>query len=86
MPKKSKKRQKAFSLLEGDVLEKLRSLPDDHFDLVVTSPPYNIGKNYERSSKLDLDSYLKWLDTAVELLAKKNKAHWQYLLASGKLR
>jgi adenine-specific DNA-methyltransferase len=73
MLKKSKKWPKAFSLLEGDVLETLRSLPDDHFDLVVTSPPYNIGKDYERSSKLDLDSYLKWLNTAVELLAKKIK-------------
>ena len=30
------------------------------FDLVVTSPPYNIGKEYERP--LPLDEYLKWCE------------------------
>lgn len=31
----------------ADVLESLRGLPDGSVDLVVTSPPYNIGKEYE---------------------------------------
>ena len=54
--------RKAYSLLEGDVIERLTALPDNHFDLIITSPPYNIGKIYERSNKLDLDDYISWLD------------------------
>ena len=41
---------------EGDVeefLDNLGTVP--RFDLVVTSPPYNIGKKYERRTSLDLD-------------------------------
>lgn len=44
-------------LYEGDCLELLRTLPDGLARLVVTSPPYNLGKEYE--SKLDLKTYLK---------------------------
>lgn len=41
----------------GDCLEWLRALPCESVDLVVSSPPYNIGKEYE--SKRALDVYLK---------------------------
>lgn len=34
-------------LLEGDCLENLRKVPDESIQLIVTSPPYNIGKDYE---------------------------------------
>ena len=30
-----------------DNLDFMRELPDQHMKLVVTSPPYNIGKDYE---------------------------------------
>ena len=33
----------SVSLVEGDALETLRSIPDGDYDLVVTSPPYNLG-------------------------------------------
>ncbi len=42
-----------------DVEKLLDSLPEEPiFDLVVTSPPYNIGKEYEH--QLPLDQYIKW--------------------------
>ncbi len=41
----------------GDCLELLRTIPDESIQLVVTSPPYNIGKEYEK--KLDLDKYIE---------------------------
>jgi adenine-specific DNA-methyltransferase len=44
-------------LHEGDTLELLRTLPDATAQLVVTSPPYNLGKAYERT-RLSLDAYL----------------------------
>jgi site-specific DNA-methyltransferase (adenine-specific) len=31
-------------LLQGDVVEQLRGLPDNHFDLVCIDPPYNMDK------------------------------------------
>ncbi len=42
----------------GDVFELVRAVPDETVRLTVTSPPYNIGKEYE--PKLDLDEYVRW--------------------------
>lgn len=36
-----------------DNLEFMRALPDGAMKLIVTSPPYNIGKSYERRQSLD---------------------------------
>jgi len=41
-----------------DCLQALRELPDKLVWLTVTSPPYNIGKEYEKP--LSLDEYLNW--------------------------
>ena len=43
-------------LVQGDCLETLRTLPAGSVHLVVTSPPYNIGKIYEE--RVALDTYL----------------------------
>jgi adenine-specific DNA-methyltransferase len=42
----------------GDCLKFLKGLPDSSIQLVITSPPYNIGKSYER--RTELSSYLDW--------------------------
>jgi DNA modification methylase len=47
------------TLLEGDTLETLKTMADGSVKLVVTSPPYNIGKEYETA--VELDHYLDWL-------------------------
>lgn len=44
-------------LYEGDTREFLKSIPDDFFQLIVTSPPYNIGKPYE--DKLEVQEYVR---------------------------
>jgi adenine-specific DNA-methyltransferase len=36
----------------ADALESLKALPDASVDLVITSPPYNIGKEYEQKRAL----------------------------------
>ena len=41
----------------GDCLDLLKTIPDEFLQLVVTSPPYNIGKEYEK--KLHLDLYVQ---------------------------
>ena len=38
----------------GDCLRLLKSIPDGSWQLVVTSPPYNLGKEYEKRLKLEL--------------------------------
>lgn len=51
------RRDADVTLYEGDCLDLLSKLPDDSVQLVVTSPPYNIGKTYERKRRV-LDDYL----------------------------
>jgi DNA modification methylase len=40
----------------GDCLDLLKTVPNGTIQLVVTSPPYNIGKEYEK--KLNLKNYI----------------------------
>jgi len=41
----------------GDCLELLNAIPDESVQLIVTSPPYNLGKEYEK--KLELATYVE---------------------------
>lgn len=50
------------NLILGDSYEFI-SETKEKFDLLVTSPPYNLGKEYEE--KKDLEIYLKWLEKYV---------------------
>lgn len=45
------------TLFRGDCLKLLKVIPDEAVQLVVTSPPYNVGKAYE--SRQTIDQYLK---------------------------
>jgi len=44
-------------LREGDTYEFLKEIPDETIKLVISSPPYNVGKIYEE--KVDIKAYLK---------------------------
>ena len=58
-----------FALRAGDAFELVRGLPDGAVQLTVTSPPYNIGKSYER--RVGLDAYLEaYTPFAADLYAK----------------
>jgi len=53
----------------GDALEILEELPEESVDLVITSPPYNVGREYgERVD--DLKRYEEYLSFAKEWLSK----------------
>lgn len=61
--------QKCNLLWHGDVEKFLATLPDDQFfDLVVTSPPYNIGKEYEKQSRQSLTDYLDWQERIIRTI------------------
>ena len=69
-----------YALWQGDVESFLDSLPrEPTFDLVVTSPPYNIGKPYETRSTLE--DYLLWqskiIDKVVPRLKPTGSLCWQ---------
>lgn len=48
----------------GDCLDLLNDIPDETLRLVVTSPPYNIGKEYEK--RLKLDTYIKQQEAVIK--------------------
>jgi len=66
-------------VLSGDCLETLRTVPEETIDLVVTSPPYNIGKDYEEI--LPLADYLsfheKVIEECVRVLKPSGNLCWQ---------
>jgi adenine-specific DNA-methyltransferase len=57
--------------LQGDSLEVLDQVEDGSCRLVITSPPYNIGKEYERDRRRSLQEYIEWLDPIVEKAIRK---------------
>src|SRR3990172_8011961 len=56
-------------LYAGDCGDLLAQIPDGSARLIVTSPPYNIGKRYEK--KRGLDSYLGEQDEVIGLCTDK---------------
>jgi DNA modification methylase len=41
-----------FQVKNGDALSAFQKFEDEKFDLIITSPPYNIGKSYETGHAL----------------------------------
>lgn len=50
-------------IYQADVLESLRKIKSNSVQLVVTSPPYNIGKEYE--TKINYSEYFKWQEEVI---------------------
>lgn len=64
---------------QGNCLDLLQAVPDESLQLVVTSPPYNIGKEYEK--RLHLDLYLQQqaevISECVRALSLRGSICWQ---------
>lgn len=58
-------------LLTADSLDGLDDIDDGSCGLVITSPPYNIGKEYEKPHRRSLDEYLDWLRPIIKKIAEK---------------
>lgn len=69
------------TLYHGDCLELLREIAESESkaELIVTSPPYNIGKEYEEQTSLD--SYVagqrKTMEACLEVLSPTGSICWQ---------
>ncbi|MCI0487752.1 MAG: site-specific DNA-methyltransferase [Blastocatellia bacterium] len=63
----------------GACLETLRALPPGFAKLIITSPPYNLGKVYEKAT--DLEDYLEALNPIVSelvrVLSPEGSVCWQ---------
>lgn len=61
-----------FGIWNDDAETFLKSLPREPiFDLIVSSPPYNIGKSYEKRS--ELSAYLQWQERIIDELIPRLK-------------
>jgi adenine-specific DNA-methyltransferase len=67
------------TLYHGDCLDLSQTLPDESVQLVVTSPPYNIGKEYEEV--LDIEAYKEQqrrvIEECVRVLRHEGSLCWE---------
>lgn len=63
----------------GDAKDLLASMPDESVNLIITSPPYNIGKIYEDVVSLEdyLDTQFGIAEQLVRVLARGGSICWQ---------
>jgi adenine-specific DNA-methyltransferase len=54
-----------YQIKNGDSLAVLKKIEDRKFDLILTSPPYNIGKSYETKTSIE-----KYLETQEEIIVQ----------------
>ena len=58
-------------LIHADVSTALDLIEDGSVQLVLTSPPYNLRKIYERDTTMSLDEYVEWLTPVVKKICSK---------------
>lgn len=67
------------TFFHGDCLELLKDIPSNSVQLLVTSPPYNIGKEYEKRE--ELEKYLDFQEAVIResyrILRPEGSICWQ---------
>ena len=66
-------------MYRGDCLDLLRKIPSNSVDLTVTSPPYCMGKEYERTKRLKgfVRTHLKILPEIIRVTKNGGSICWQ---------
>ncbi len=68
-----------YRIINADAYETIKTFDDSTFDLIITSPPYNIGKSYE--TKTSIEKYLsiqeKIIKELIRVLSDKGSICWQ---------
>ena len=68
----------------GDCIAVIGSLPAESIDVVVTSPPYNIGKDYgTHNDNMPYRSYLDWMGQVAETIRRVLKPDGSLFLNIG---
>jgi DNA modification methylase len=68
-----------FEIKNDDCLSVLKKTEDEKFDLILTSPPYNVGKSYETKTSIEkyLESLEEIIDELIRTLSEKGNLCWQ---------
>lgn len=71
-------------IIVGDCLREMSRLPDKVFDVVVTSPPYNLDISYNTyNDKKPLNEYLRWTSQWVSEIRRLLKPYGSFFLNIG---
>ena len=67
------------TLYEGDCLDMLATVPEQSVQLIITSPPYNLGKPYEERLHLQqyIDQQRRVIEECVRVLNDSGSICWQ---------
>lgn len=71
-----------YTVLQGNNIDLLKSYPDNHFDSIVTDPPYGIsflGKDWDsfKNSKVTKNSIIKNLGSGMRMTTHKENLNFQ---------
>lgn len=68
-----------YEIKNSESLQALRKMENDKFDLILSSPPYNVGKEYETKTSIEryLESQEPIIDELVRTLSNKGNLCWQ---------
>ena len=71
--------KKRIVVHQGDCLDLLKQIPDSLIQLIVTSPPYNIGKEYEKKVRLNqyIEQQERVIKECVRILSPNGSICWQ---------
>jgi DNA modification methylase len=68
-----------YEIKNGDAFQTLEEMEPELFDLIITSPPYNVGKSYE--TKTSIEKYLASQEAIIKeltrVLSRKGSLCWQ---------
>lgn len=68
-----------YKIINDDALKELNNFEQNKFDLIITSPPYNVGKEYE--VKISIEKYLQTQENIIKqlvrVLSDKGSICWQ---------
>jgi DNA modification methylase len=68
-----------YKIINGDTLIELDKIGNKKFDLIITSPPYNLGKEYETKKSIEdyLESQKQIIEKLVDVLSDKGSICWE---------
>ncbi|WP_407491397.1 DNA-methyltransferase [Acinetobacter baumannii] len=73
----------SVAIFNGNCLELLKKIPKGSIDLTFTSPPYNIGKEYE--DILSVKEYVDWCEQWLKPIENITKSNGSFVLNVGYL-
>ncbi len=77
---------RTIELRNYDCLAGMDRFPDKHFDVIVTSPPYNLGVKYGLyDDAIPRTEYLDWLEEVVMKIKQKMKDQGSFFLNIGSI-